>query len=296
MEELCTKCPRNCGVNRQINMGFCKSYAVPKLAKAFLHQWEEPCISGNVGSGTVFFSGCNLKCIYCQNYDISQNSFGKEVSIERLMEIYLELQLNGAHNINLVNPTHYTDAIIESILPLKESGQLKIPVVYNSNGYENVSTLKELENIVDVYLPDFKYFSEKTAQAYSFAPDYPEICKKAILEMFRQVGSPIFDENGIIRRGLIIRHLILPGHTKGSINILNWIAENLPHSVYVSLMSQYTPFYRANEFPKLNRPITRAEYERVTQHLCRLGLTNGYVQERNSSDTQYIPDFNLEGV
>ncbi len=276
--------------------GFCGVFEEPKVARAFLHMWEEPCISGTMGSGTVFFSGCNLKCVYCQNYHISQNNFGKTISLERLKNIFIELIKKGAHNINLVNPSHYIKVISKVISELKESGELTVPVVYNSNGYESVEALQALEGLIDVYLPDMKYSNEEIALKYSKAKDYPEVSKRAVLEMYRQAGSPILDDEGIIRRGLIIRHLILPGHTKDSINVLNWINENLPKSVYVSLMSQYTPYYAAEKFPEINRPITRREYEKVVDHLYSLGLEEGYVQERQSSDTQFIPDFNLEGV
>lgn len=296
MSDLCNRCPRNCSADRGIAAGFCGVPEQPKVARAFLHMWEEPCISGTNGSGTIFFSGCNLKCIYCQNYHISQENFGKVITVQRLQDIMLELQQRGAHNINLVNPSHYTEQISHGLSQLKHQGKLTIPTVYNSNGYETVETLKSLQGLIDVYLPDIKYFSEETALKYSKAKDYPEISKEAVLEMYRQVGSPILDEYGIIRKGLIIRHLILPGHTKESINVLNWISENLPRSVYVSLMSQYTPFYDAEKYPEINRPITRREYEKVVNHLYKLGLEEGYVQERQSADTQYIPDFNLEGV
>ncbi len=295
MSEICNQCPRQCGVNRENSIGFCGVQQLPKVAKAFLHMWEEPCISGTRGSGTVFFSGCNLKCIYCQNYDISQNNFGIAISNERLQEIFIELINKGAHNINLVNPSHYTEAIKEALLSLKQRDRLNVPVVYNTNGYESVDTLKSMDGLIDVYLPDIKYFYDETALNYSRAQNYPEVSKKAVLEMFRQVGSPILDE-GLIKRGLIIRHLILPGHTKESIKILDWISENLPKSVYVSLMSQYTPYYEAHKHSEINRPITRHEYEKVVNHLYKLGLDEGYVQERQSADTQYIPDFNLEGV
>lgn len=295
MSEICNQCPRQCGVNRENSIGFCGVQQLPKVAKAFLHMWEEPCISGTRGSGTVFFSGCNLKCLYCQNYDISQNNIGKVISIERLQEIFIELINKGAHNINLVNPSHYTEAIKQVLLSLKQQGRLNVPVVYNTNGYESVDTLKSMDGLVDVYLPDIKYFYEETALNYSRAQNYPEVSKKAVLEMFRQVGSPILDE-GIIKHGLIIRHLILPGHTKESIKILDWISQNLPKSVYVSLMSQYTPYYEADKHSEINRPITRHEYEKVVNHLYKLGLDEGYVQERQSADTQFIPDFNLEGV
>lgn len=296
MGEICSICPRQCGVDRENKTGFCGVPDMPKVAKAFLHMWEEPCISGTIGSGTVFFSGCNLKCVFCQNYDISQNNFGNVISISRLQEIFVELINKGAHNINLVNPSHYTKAIRQVLISLKNQGLLTVPVVYNTNGYETVETLKSMEGLIDVYLPDIKYFSGKTSLEFSRAQDYPEVSKKAILEMFNQVGSPVIDSSGLIKHGLIIRHLILPGHTKESINILNWIAENLPKTVFVSIMSQYTPYFEAEKYPEINRPITRHEYEKVVNHLYKLGLENGYVQERDSSDIQYIPEFNLEGI
>jgi len=296
MNDICIQCPRQCGVNRENGLGFCGVPEQPKVAKVCLHMWEEPCISGTVGSGAVFFSGCNLKCIYCQNYDISQSNYGKVISIERLEEIFVELINKGAHNINLVNPSHYTGAIRKALLSLKQQGKLTVPVVYNTNGYETIAALKSIEGLVDVYLPDFKYFSDKTALKYSRAQDYPEVTKKAIIEMYNQVGSPVLDASGIIQRGLIIRHLILPGHVKESINVLDWISENLPKSVYLSLMSQYTPYYSAHKYPEIDRPITRNEYERVVTHLYKLGLEEGYIQERQSADIKYIPDFNLEGV
>ena len=294
--EICNQCPRHCGVSRNNELGFCGVPEQPKLAKACLHMWEEPCISGTRGSGAVFFSGCNLKCIFCQNYDISQNNYGNVISIERLQEIIVELISKGAHNINLVNPSHYTGAIRQALITLKQQGQLTVPVVYNSNGYETIAALKSIEGLVDVYLPDIKYFSDRTSFKYSKAQDYTEVCKKAIIEMHNQVGSPILDDTGLIQQGLIIRHLILPGHIKESINVLNWISENLPKSVYVSLMSQYTPYFYADKFPEINRTITRNEYEKVVNHLNKLGLEEGYIQERQSADIKYIPDFNMKGV
>ncbi len=296
MNQFCSQCPRKCNMDRKTGTGYCGVPVQPKVARAFLHMWEEPCISGTRGSGTIFFSGCNLKCVYCQNYRISQDNFGKEITVERLQEIIKELINKGAHNINLVNPSHYTGPIKQALNSLKKSGDLTVPVVYNSNGYESVETLKTMEGLVDVYLPDIKYSTEASSFKYSIAKDYPDVCKTAVFEMYRQVGSPVLDSYGIIRKGLIIRHLILPGHTKESMSILDWISENLPKSVYVSLMSQYTPFYAAEKHPEINRPITRREYEKVVDHLYKLGLEEGYVQERQSSDTQYIPDFNLDGV
>lgn len=296
MSKFCSQCPRNCNTERKTGTGYCGVPEQLKVARAFLHMWEEPCISGTRGSGTIFFSGCNLKCVYCQNYRISQDNFGKVISIERLQEIIKELINKGAHNINLVNPSHYTDPIKRALASLKSSNDLTVPVVYNSNGYETVKALEAMKGLVDVYLPDMKYSTGVSSFKYSRAKDYPEVCGKAVLEMYRQVGSPVLDTNGIIRKGLIIRHLILPGYTKESMSVLDWISENLPKSVYVSLMSQYTPFYAAEKHPEINRPITRKEYEKVVDHLYRLGLEEGYVQERQSSDMQYIPDFNLEGV
>ena len=294
--DICNQCPRKCGIDRNNNFGFCGVPEQPKVAKAFLHMWEEPCISGTRGSGAIFFSGCNLKCIYCQNFDISQKNFGKLISIQRLQEIIIELIDSGAHNINLVNPSHYVRAIGQALVTLKQKNKLNVPVVYNTNGYDTIDTLKSLEGLVSVYLPDMKYSFEKTSFKYSRAADYTEVSRKAILEMYNQVGSPVLDASGIIQKGLVIRHLILPGHVKESINVLNWISDNLPKSVYVSLMSQYTPYYAAEQYAEINRPITRLEYEKVVNHLYKLGLENGYIQERQSADIQYIPDFNLEGV
>lgn len=291
----CTICPRNCGVDRNTHVGFCGVSESPKVAKAFLHMWEEPCISGPHGSGTVFFSGCNLKCIFCQNYSISQEGFGKEITTEQLVRIFLSLQEKGAHNINLVNPTHYIRPIKEALLSAKSKG-MDIPVVYNSNGYETLEGLKYMEGLVDVYLPDLKYWESETAKKFSMAPDYFEIASAAVKEMYRQVGAPVLDESGIIKKGLILRHLILPGYAVESIKILEWIKENLPGDVYVSLMSQYTPYYKASCHPEIGRRITRREYEKVLNRFIKLELENGYIQERGSAVEEYIPDFNLEGV
>lgn len=293
MDNICSICPRKCNINRKITKGYCGVGTNPVLAKAFLHMWEEPCISGTKGSGTVFFSGCSLKCVFCQNFRISQEHFGKEVTIEKLGEIFIKLQDMGAHNINLVNPSHYVPQIKEAVTAAKG---LKIPIVYNTSCYDNIDTLKLMEGIVDVYLPDLKYFSSETALRYAKAPDYFKVASGAVKEMYRQVGMPLFDSNGLIKRGLIIRHLILPGLASESIRILEWIKENLSEDIYVSLMSQYTPYYNAGCFPEINRRITRREYEKVVDKLFSLGFENGYVQERESADEEYIPLFNLEGV
>ena len=292
-EIICKICPRECKVNRENTIGVCGMGSVPKVAKAFLHKWEEPCISGVNGSGTVFFSGCNLRCCFCQNYAISHENFGKEVSIQRLGQIYLELAKKGAHNINLVNPTHFLPQIKESITNVEG---LKIPFVYNSNGYESIKGLKTVEGLIDVFLPDFKYYSPKISLRYSGVDDYFEVTAAAILEMYRQVGGPVFDENGLIARGLIIRHLILPGQAKESIKILDFIKSHFPQNIYISLMSQYTPFYNTEAYPEINRVITRREYDRVLSHFIKLGFENGYIQERESADEEYIPNFNLDGV
>lgn len=292
-EAGCKICPRECGIDRNRVKGFCGVGTLPVVAKAFLHMWEEPCISGVNGSGTVLFSGCNLKCVYCQNYTISQEHFGKETTIDGLRRIFLNLQNKGAHNINLVSPSHYVLQIREALEGLPE---LNIPVIYNSNGYESREGLMVMEGLVDVYLPDLKYCSSEAASKYSRAADYFEVAARALMEMYRQVGSTVFDKNGMIKKGMIIRHLILPGQSSESIKILDWIRGNLPDDITVSLMSQYTPYYKSEGYPEINRRITRWEYERVLNHFIKLGFENGYVQERDSAEEKYIPDFNLEGV
>jgi len=281
----------------------------PVVAKAFLHMWEEPCISGSRGSGTVFFSGCTLRCIFCQNHEISHNHSGKEITVAGLADIFLLLQRKGAHNINLVTPSHFIPAIREALLlagkdmhfrtdenkaqaEIKRQEQpdrLHIPVVYNTNGYDSIEGLVQTEGLADVYLPDLKYFSPDLSREYSGAADYFEKASKAVTEMYRQVGLPHFDEDGIIRRGLIIRHLVLPGHTNDSLKVLDWIAGNIPE-VHVSLMSQYTPCHLACGHPVLGRRLTRYEYDKVVNRFIKLGL-NGYVQERESASEQFIPDF-----
>lgn len=289
----CCICPRKCGVSREKNVGFCGVKHLPIVAKAFLHMWEEPCISGTRGSGTVFFSGCNLKCVFCQNYMVSQQHFGKEITVEQLGKIFLSLQEKGAHNINLVNPTHYVLQIREA---LEGGGGLSIPAVYNSNGYETIEGLRVMDGCINIYLPDLKYYSGETAEKFSSAPNYFETACTAILEMYRQVGGAEFDMEGILQKGLVIRHLVLPGLTGESLKILDWIKQNLPGDIIVSIMSQYTPYYKAENFPEINRRIIRREYEKVVNHFLKLDFQHGYVQERESAAEEYIPDFNLEGV
>lgn len=280
----------------------------PVVAKAFLHRWEEPCISGSRGSGTVFFSGCTLRCIFCQNHEISRGGSGKEITAAELAKIFLSLQEKGAHNINLVTPSHFIPAIREALITAGKSlgvrsdetetqktqrhgkpDRLGIPVVYNTNGYDSGEGLLQMEGLIDVYLPDLKYVSSDLSYEYSGAADYFEKASKAITEMYRQVGSPLFDEDGIIQRGLIIRHLVLPGHVNETLKVLDWIAGNIPEA-HVSLMSQYIPCHIACDHPIIGRCLTRYEYDKVMNRFIRLGL-NGYVQERESASEQYIPDF-----
>ncbi len=291
----CSICPRECNIDRKTRTGFCRTGAKLKVAKAYLHKWEEPCISGHNGSGAVFFSGCNLSCIYCQNYRISQQNYGTELSPGHLGKVFLSLQAKGAHNINLVSPSHFIPQIREAITEV--SDELTIPIVYNSNGYDSIRGLKLMDGLVNVYLPDFKYFNNETSLKYSNVSDYFETATAAISEMYRQVGKIEFDGNGIIKRGLIIRHLILPYHTNESIKILDWIKSNLPaDGIMISLMSQYTPLYKAEYYKELDRRIIKREHEKVINHFIKAGFPEGYIQERTAAEEKYVPDFNLEGL
>lgn len=291
----CTMCPRTCMVDRTKASGKCSAGSDVKIAKAFLHKWEEPCISGKNGSGTIFFSGCNLKCVFCQNYKISQENFGKVISLQELEITILNLQQQGAHNINFVSPSHYTYAIAECIKSLGK--RLQIPVVYNSNGYDSTTGLKQLEGLVSIYLPDIKYYKNETAMKYSDAKDYFNIAADAVLEMYRQTGKAIFNEDGMMQKGVVIRHLVLPGMTGESIKILDFIKANLPaDDIVVSIMSQYTPFYNSHMYPEIDRRLIRKEYEKVLNHFIKLDFSNGYIQERDSADSKYVPDFDLEGI
>lgn len=288
---ICNDCPRKCNAHRgKTGGGFCRMGADPVIARAAPHYDEEPVISGTRGSGAVFFSGCSLRCRFCQNYDISHDNYGQKVSVSRLREIYFELIEQGVHNINLVNPTHFTRAILESLV-----GGLPVPVVWNTGGYECVETLRQLEGKVQVYLPDLKYIDTDSARKYSAAANYFEYALKAIKEMLRQTGPVKIDENGIIQSGVIVRHLILPGCAEESMRILDWIAENLP-GAWVSLMAQYLPFGNIECVDQLNRRLTQEEYDKVVDHLMALGLEDGFVQELSSSDEKYIPAFDLTGV
>ena len=293
LEELekCEVCPHKCKINRKNNkIGRCKASDKVKIALYSTHDFEKPCISGKKGSGTVFFSNCNLNCVYCQNYEISQQGKGKEISIEELANIFLEQQNKNVENINLVTPTSYVPQIIEAIKIAKERG-LKIPIVYNTNGYEKIETLKALQGYIDVYLPDLKYYSNKLSIKYSKVNNYFSVATEAIKEMYRQVGTPKFNEDGIMQRGIIIRHLVLPNHIQNSKNILKWIKENMPQDVYVSIMAQYFPTYKAKEDELLNRKLTKKEYKEIEKFLYTLDLKNGYIQELGEHEEEYVPDF-----
>lgn len=288
---VCAACPRNCSAPRgETGAGFCRMGADPVIARAAPHYDEEPVISGTRGSGAVFFSGCALRCRFCQNYPISHDGFGQRVSVERLREIYFELIDRGVHNINLVNPTHFSDAILESL-----TEPLPVPVVWNSGGYEKVENLRRFEEKVQVYLPDLKYIRPDSARKYSAARDYFDFAGPALREMLRQTGPVELDGDGIIRRGTIVRHLILPGCADESMEILDWIAENLP-GAWVSLMAQYLPFGNVKGVDSLDRRLFPEEYDAVVDHLMDLGLEDGFVQELSSSDEKYIPSFDLTGV
>lgn len=293
--ENCSLCPRNCHIDRTSSFGFCQSSSQIKAARAALHHWEEPCISGTRGSGAIFFSGCTLRCCFCQNYRISSETYGKEISEQKLAQIFLELQNQGAHNINLVTATQYLPSILNALDRIKD--KLNIPVVYNSSGYEKPETIRLLKGYVDIYLPDLKYFSSELSRKYSKAEDYFEIASCAIKLMIEQTGAPVFDSDGMLQKGVIIRHLVLPNCRKDSITLLHWIKEALPDKSYlISLLSQYTPFYKSHEYPELNRRITTYEYESVLKEAISLGLVDGFMQEKSSAKEEYTPPFNLEGL
>ena len=286
--ECCTICPHNCKINRTKNPGRCKSTDKIKIALYSIHNFEEPCISGEKGSGTIFFSNCNMNCVFCQNYEISQLGRGKEITIEELANVMIKQQERNVQNINLVTPTSYALHIVEAIKIARKKG-LKIPIVYNTNGYESVETLKLLEGYVDIYLPDLKYYYDDLAKKYSKVDNYFEIATKAIQEMYRQVGIPVLDENGVMKKGLMIRHLILPNEVQNSKKVLKWIKENIDSNVYVSIMAQYLPTYKAKEIPEIARKITKEEYEKVENYLYELDFENGYIQELGEHEEEYVP-------
>ena len=293
MLDNCNLCIRNCNINRNKNIiGVCKTDNIIKIARADLHFWEEPCISGAKGSGTVFFSNCNLNCIYCQNYEISQLGKGKEITIEHLAQIFIKQQEKNVNNINLVTPTMYVPQIIEAIKIARKKG-LNIPIIYNSNGYENVETIKKLNGYIDIYLPDLKYYSNEIAKKYSKIDNYFETAISAIKEMQKQVGNPILNEEGIIQKGVIIRHLILPHHLLNTKNILKYVKENFDENTYISIMAQYFPTYKAKEDKLINRKLTKKEYKEIENYLYLLNLKNGYIQELGEHEEEYVPNFDL---
>ena len=292
--ELCNLCPRMCGARRDAKRGngYCRMGAMPVVARAALHFWEEPCISGTKGSGTVFFTGCSLQCVFCQNEQISvRREVGRALTARELSDVFFRLIEQGAHNINLVNPTHFASGIAEAL----RFRPLPVPVVYNSGGYERAETLRMLEGLISIYLPDYKYRDSALSQRLSGAADYPEHAAEAILEMVRQTGPASFDGDGMLQRGTIVRHLILPGHTRNYIDGLDRLNEHLPDGTPLSLLAHYVPCGRAADYPDIDRRITKREYEKVQQHLFALGL-DGYVQERKSAKKDFIPPFDLEGL
>ena len=291
----CTLCPRKCGADRYTGTGFCGMGTVTAAAKASLHKWEEPCISYKNGAGTVFFSGCSLRCVYCQNHEISSERFGKELPESSLADVFLRLQDIGADNIELVTPTHFVPDIVYALEKIKH--RLTVPVVYNTGGYELTETLRRLEGLVDVYLPDIKYFSPELSARYSNAPDYFEYASAAVLEMVRQTKKLEYNADGGLTRGTVIRHLVLPSCRHDSIRIMEWIAEHMTSAqVLVSIMNQYTPFdFIPDSFPELKRRVTKMEYNSVVRRAQELGL-DGFTQESSSAKEEYVPDFDLSGI
>ena len=292
----CHLCPRNCGVDRLAGQkGFCGVDAGIMVARAALHMWEEPCISGKEGSGAVFFSGCSLGCAFCQNRTISKGQSGKVITVEHLAELFLDLQAQKANNINLVTAGHFLPQVREALILAKEQG-LTIPVVYNSSGYEKAEMLRYLEGLVDIYLPDLKYLEADLAGKYSHAKDYPEVAMKALEEMVRQVRTPEFDERGMMKKGVIVRHLLLPGHVRNSKKVLEYLYGTYGDQIYNSLMNQYTPMPAMKDDPQLSRKVTDREYDRLLDHAISFGVTNCFIQEGETAKESFIPEFNGEGI
>lgn len=307
----CTLCPRNCNIDRSKGqIGFCGQSNEIRAARAALHMWEEPCISGTEGSGTVFFSGCTLRCVYCQNSSIASGKQGKIISVNRLSDIFLELQDKGANNINLVTPTHFVPSIVQA-LELSKSKGLTLPIVYNTGSYESVETLRQLDGLVDVYLPDLKYYSSELSLRYSHAKDYFDVATKAIAEMVRQVGEPVFQERNtnlsfntaddyetmpLITKGVIVRHLVLPGCVEDSKKVIKYLYHTYGNGIFISIMNQFTPVANLENYPELNRKITEQEYDEVVDFAISLGVENGFIQEGNTSDESFIPPFDLTGI
>lgn len=287
--EYCNICPRKCNVIRKQQTGFCKMAELPVVARAALHKWEEPCISGTKGSGTIFFSGCSLKCVFCQNFKISNENYGKQITVDNLRKLYFDLISQGAHNINLVNPTHFIEPIIQSL-----DRPLPVPIVYNSSGYENVSSIELLKNKIQIYLPDLKYADNTIAKKYSKVDNYFEITTNAIIEMYKQVGNYEFDTDGIIQKGVIIRHLVLPNNIKNTFKVIDWIKNNFKNGeIIFSLLNQYIPYGKAYLYPEINRKLFKREYKKVEQYLFDSGIEDGYIQELSSAKDNYIPPFNI---
>ena len=295
MSNPCTLCPRHCGVDRSLFTGRCGVGDSVKLARAALHFWEEPCISGKNGSGTVFFSHCNLKCVFCQNHCISQEFNGKTISIERLAAIFLELEKQGANNINLVTPTHYVPQIIKSI-KIARNNNLTLPILYNTNSIDSLETIKALDGLVDVYLPDFKYFDDKYALAYSKINNYRENALNVIKEMVRQVGAPSFNDNGIIQKGVIVRHLLLPGLLFDSKKVIDLLYNTFHDDIYISLMNQYVPMHNAYKYPKINSKLNPKHYDSIIDYALSIGVKNGFIQGEGANTTDFVPSFKNEGV
>lgn len=292
--ESCMLCPHKCGVDRNKTVGYCGQSDKLYAAKAYLHMWEEPCISGTNGSGTVFFTGCNLKCVYCQNREIALGKAGYEIDAKRLGEIFLELEDKGAHNINLVTPTHYLRHILQALDFTR--GKLTIPIVCNCGGYESAETIKKLDGYIDIYMPDFKYMDRQIAKKYSNAPDYPDVAKAAIEEMVRQTMRCLFDENGMMKRGVIVRHLVLPSYTENSKAVIKYLYESYGDAIYMSIMNQYTPMRGMEDFPEINRRVTDEEYNEVVDFAANLGVENAFIQEGGSVSESFIPIWNGEGI
>ena len=292
----CMLCPRQCQIKREEGKrGFCGESDLVRLSRAALHMWEEPCISGINGSGAVFFSGCTLRCVYCQNYHIANSEVGKTVSVERLSEIFLELQEQGANNINLVTPTHFVPQIIAALDQARKKG-LNLPIVYNTSGYEKVETLRRLNGFVDVYLPDFKYMDSTLSARYSRAKDYPSVAKQALSEMVRQQPDVVIDDaTGLIQKGVIVRQLLLPGHVNDAKAVLKYLYDTYHDHVYISMMSQFTPI-ALKDYPEINRTVTRREYERLVDYALEIGITNAFIQEGDVAKDSFIPAFDCEGV
>ena len=293
--EKCMLCNRKCGVNRlEGKTGICNATSEIQIARAALHMWEEPPISGQNGSGAVFFSNCNFKCVFCQNHVISQEHLGKSISIQRLSEIFLELQAQKANNINLVTPTHYIPQIKEALEIAKKNG-LTLPIVYNTNGYDSLEAIKSLDGYIDIYLPDYKYFNDKYAMKYSKVSNYSQNILPVLKEMYRQVGKPIFND-GLMTKGMIIRHLMLPGLLFDSKKVIDSIYNNFNDDVYISIMNQYTPMYKACNYPEINKPLNPKHYNSLIEYAAFIGIKNGFIQDKSSSSKEFVPDFNLMGI